>query len=134
MKLLRREHSTLNKRYLDYEAHALFSERKEIDTINVIVKIFEDRHPNELKILAQKVMKNFPNTVVLFGAKAGGKASLFFLRSEELAWDMGKLMQEACAVINGRGGGRPQQAQGGGSAVDKLDMALQSAFEQITEP
>jgi alanyl-tRNA synthetase len=41
---------------------------------------------------------------------------------------MGKLMQEACAVINGRGGARPQQAQGGGSAVDKLDAALQGAY------
>ncbi len=84
LKALRKEHSNLNKRYLDYEAHALFSERKEIDTINVIVKIFEDRNPKELKILARKVMENFPNTVVLFGAKAGGKASLFFYDQRSL--------------------------------------------------
>ncbi|CAB1058661.1 Alanyl-tRNA synthetase family protein [Olavius sp. associated proteobacterium Delta 1] len=128
LKSLRREHSNLNKRYLNYEAQALFSERKEIDNINIIVKIFEDRHPKELKILAQKVLQNFPDTLILFGAKAEGKASLFFLRSEGLACDMGKLMQDACAVINGRGGGRPQQAQGGGPATDKLDAALQCAY------
>lgn len=132
LKSLRREHSNLNKRYLHYEAHALFSERKEIDDISIIVKIFEDRHPKELKILAQKVLENFPNTVVLFGSKAGGKASLFFLRSEVFACDMGKVMQDACAIINGRGGGRPQQAQGGGPAADKLDAALQCAYERIT--
>ena len=134
LKLLRRDHGNLNRRYLDYEAQALFSERKEIENINIIVKIFEDRNPKELKILAQKVMENFPSTVILFGAKSEGKASLFFLRSEELACDMGKLMQEACAVINGRGGGRPQQAQGGGPAADKLDAALQYAYELITLP
>jgi alanyl-tRNA synthetase len=134
LKSLRREHNSLNKRYLHYEAQAVFSERKEIDTINIIVKVFEERHLKELKILAQKILENFSNTVVLFGAKADGKAALFFVRSEELAWDMGKLMQKACTVINGRGGGRPQQAQGGGPFTDKLDMALQSAFEQITEP
>ena len=41
---------------------------------------------------------------------------------------MEKLMQNACAVIKGRGGGRPQQAQGGGPAADKLEAALQCAY------
>lgn len=85
----------------------------------------------ELKILAQKDLENFPNTVILFGAIAEGKPTLFFLRSEDLACDMGKLMRAACAVINGRGGGRPQQAQGGGPAIEKLDKALQCAYELI---
>ena len=133
LKYLRREHSNLNKRYFDYEASALFSERKEMENINIIVKIYEDRNPKELKILAQKVLENFPNTVILFGAKAGGTASLLFFRSEKLTWDMGKLMRAACAVINGRGGGRPQQAQGGGPAADKLGAALQCAYELITK-
>ena len=113
---------------MHHEAQALFSERKEIDAINIIVKIFEDRHSKELKTLARKVMEDFPNTVVLFGAKAEGKASLFFIRSEAVAGDMGKLMQDACLIINGRGGGRPQQAQGGGPAADKLETALQGAY------
>ena len=128
LKRLRRENSNLTKRYLHFEAQALFSERKKIDAVNIIVKIFEDRHPNDLKILARKIMEDFPDTVVLFGAKADGKASLFFLRSETVAWDMGKLMQDACAIIDGRGGGRPQQAQGAGPAADKLETALQGAY------
>jgi len=132
LKYLRREHSNLNKRYFDYEASALFAESTEVENTNIIVKIFEDRNPKELKILAQKVLENFPNTVILFGAKAGGTASLLFLRSEKLTWDMGKLMQAACAVINGRGGGRPQQAQGGGPAADRLDAALQCAYDLIS--
>jgi alanyl-tRNA synthetase len=132
LKLLRREHGNLKKQYLNYEANALFSERKEVENINIIAKVFEDRNPKELKILAQKVMENFPNTIILFGAKTEGKASLFFIRSEELAGDMGKLMQDACAVINGRGGGRPQQAQGGGPAADKLDAAVQYAYERVS--
>ncbi len=79
-----------------------------------------------------KVIENHSKTVILFGAKAEGKASLFFLRSEEVACDMGNLMQDACAVINGHGGGRPQQAQGGGPATDKLESALHSAYLNFT--
>jgi len=128
LKALRREHSNLNKRYLNIEARALFSERREIDKISIIVKVFEDRDPQVLKFLARELIENFPGTVALFGTNAKGKASLFFLRSEEIFGDMDRLMQEACALINGRGGGRPQQAQGGGPATDKLETALQRAY------
>ena len=131
LKSLRRENSNLNKRYLHYEARAVFSERKKIDTVNIIVKKFQDRHPKELKTLARCILEISPNTVVLFGAKSEGKAALFFLRSEAVAGDMGKIMQDICTIIDGRGGGRPQQAQGGGPVTDKLDIALQSAYERI---
>jgi len=128
LKSLQRDYSNLNTRYLHYEAQALFAGRQEINAINIIVKTFEGRHPQELKSLARKVMENFPNTVILFGTRAEGKASLLFMRPEAVAGDMAKLMQDACTVINGRGGGRPQQAQGGGPAADKLETALQGAY------
>ena len=42
-------------------------------------------------------------------------------------------MKLACAVLDGRGGGRPHQAQGGGSRVEKLETALQSAEDMLYE-
>ncbi|MBW2435259.1 MAG: hypothetical protein JRF36_16755 [Deltaproteobacteria bacterium] len=42
-------------------------------------------------------------------------------------------MESACRVIDGRGGGRPQQAQGGGPAVEKLEAALQSAQDRLVK-
>jgi alanyl-tRNA synthetase len=38
----------------------------------------------------------------------------------------GKLIQEIAPIVGGRGGGRPELAQGGGSDVSKLDEALAS--------
>ena len=84
-----------------------------------------------LRILANNVLENSPNTVVLLGGKAKGKASLIFLRSEGLSFDMNQLMKTACAVINGRGGGQPHQAQGGGTDIEKLEEALQHARDTI---
>lgn len=126
------EHNHLKKQLLRYESRELSSKCRKLGHINVVEKIFEDRNPRELKLLGQLVLENLPDTVVLFGSKAAGKASLFFQRSEELDIDMGKLMQAACTVINGHGGGRPQQAQGGGSEVDKLEEALRSAGDLLT--
>jgi alanyl-tRNA synthetase len=134
LKRLRWEHNRLKKQFLNYESRALISACRKLGNINVVEKIFEDRDPQDLKILAQSVLENLPNTVILFGSKAQGKASLLFLRSEELSFDMGQLMQAACVIIRGRGGGRPQQAQGGGSAVDKLEEALGCAGSLLPRP
>ena len=131
LKSLRREHGDLKNRYLDHEARAIFAERKDLENLDIISKVFTDRDPKELKLLAQKLVQYGANTVVLFGTETGGKASLLFLRSEAIPIDMGKLMQQACAVIGGRGGGRPEQAQGGGPAEDKLEIALNRALEEV---
>ena len=76
-------------------------------------------------------MEKSPETVILFGIKTERNAQLFFQRTEELAFDMAQLMETACSVINGRGGGRPHQAQGGGPATEKLEDALQAAEDML---
>jgi alanyl-tRNA synthetase len=131
LKALMAERDHLNKILLNYEADALFSEGKSQKEIHLIKSVFEDRNQKEVKLLAKKILEKHPDTVILFGIKASGKAQLLFQRSEELAFDMGQLMEMACAVINGRGGGRPQQAQGGGSDVGKLEEALQGAEDMF---
>ena len=78
-------------------------------------------------------MEKSSDTVILFGIKSEESARLLFKCSEALAFDMGRLMESACVVINGRGGGRPQQAQGGGPQVEKLEEALQRAEDMLFE-
>ena len=42
-------------------------------------------------------------------------------------------MKTACAIINGRGGGRPKQAQGVGPNVEKLETVLQNNEDMLNE-
>lgn len=130
-KTLRREQHHTTAQLLEYEAKTLIAERKQTDGCYLLKKIFEERDPKELKVLALKVLEHSPNTVILFGGKCNGKASLLFLRSEELPYHMGELMKTACAVIEGRGGGKAQQAQGGGANLEKLEEALLEAEEAV---
>jgi alanyl-tRNA synthetase len=132
-KFLRLEYENLKKQVLDNEAQVLCAERKKIGDIYMVKRLFENRDQKELKILAKKILNAATATVILFGAKSEGKASLLFQRSEELPFDMGQLMKKACTVIKGRGGGRPQQAQGGGPDVDNLANALQDAENTLFE-
>jgi len=132
-KFLRLKYENLKKHVLDNEAQELFSERKKIGDIYIVKRIFENRDQKELKFLAKKILNTVPDTIILFGAKSEGKASLLFQRSDELPFDMGQLMKKACTAIKGRGGGRPQQAQGGGPDGDKLANALQDAENTLLE-
>ncbi len=92
----------------------------------IIAKIFDDRDADSLKYLALALI-GYPNTVALLGSRDGDTARLVFARSSDAAGDMNSLMREACSIIGGRGGGKPDMAQGGGKNVDRLAEAIQSA-------
>ena len=133
LKALTGERDHLKKELLNYEADWLFARSKKHTDIHLIKEIFNDRHQKEMKLLAKKIIEKYSDTVILFGIKSEGSAQLLFQCSEKLDCDMGRLMKAACAVINGRGGGRPHQAQGGGSDTDKLEDALQSAEDMLVD-
>jgi len=56
-----------------------------------------------------------PGVIALLGADLGeGRASFVFARSRDVDAHMGRLLSEAAKPLGGKGGGRPDFAQGGG--------------------
>ncbi len=95
--------------------------------VRIVSQIFDNRDAESLKHLAQALIAN-PATVALLGSRDKTDARLVFARSADAPGDMNALMRLACAVIDGRGGGKPDLAQGGGKKPDKLSEALDAAF------
>ena len=100
------------------------------DGSRVITQVFDGRDAENLKKLAHALIAN-PNTVVLLGSRHQGTARLVFARSEDAPGDMNTLMREACAILDGRGGGKPDMAQGGGKNVDRLNEVLQTTKKTL---
>jgi hypothetical protein len=113
-----------------YRPPALESERAR--GLIVVAKIFNDRNADSLKHLALALIAH-PNTVALLGSRDGETARLVFARSSDAAGDMNVLMRKACEVIDGRGGGKPDMAQGGGKNVAALDKAVQATAQGLIE-
>ena len=66
-----------------------------------------------LRDLAAKLIAA-PGVIALLGAMNGGQAMYVFARSADVAGDMGALLRDSARPLGGKGGGRPDFAQGGG--------------------
>ena len=81
-----------------------------------------------IKEVASQLIRR-PGRAVLLGAMNGdGSAAFVFARSQDVDIHMGKLLGEAARPLGGKGGGRPDFAQGGGPA-EILDAAVKLLTE-----
>jgi alanyl-tRNA synthetase len=107
---------------------------QDLDGTRVVAHVFEPdqagsqrhefHHDGEtLKKLAVALIAH-PKTVALLGLRAKDGARLVFARSADAPGDMNALMREACGVLEGRGGGKSDMAQGGGRNSAKLGEAI----------
>ena len=91
--------------------------------IKVIAKVFDNRDAESLKHLAQALIAH-DGVVALLGSRDKDTARLVFARSADATGDMNALMKQVCEMLDGRGGGRPDMAQGGGRKIERLQEAI----------
>jgi alanyl-tRNA synthetase len=125
------EHKELNRRIRALEEIVAEVEAEKLlasASGGVVSQIFEGRDAESLKKLAHALVLNQSGIVALLASRDKGTARLVFARSADAPGDMSLLMREACALLDGRGGGKPDMAQGGGKNVEKLQDALTHAL------
>jgi alanyl-tRNA synthetase len=114
-------------RMLEEGAAVIEAERLLVTAQNgIVTRVFEGRDAESLKKLAQAIVTT-PGTVALLGSRDKDTGRLVFARATDAPGDMSALMREACAMLDGRGGGKPEMAQGGGKNVEKIHDAINHA-------
>lgn len=96
------------------------------DGVRVITKVFNERDVDLLKKLAHALVAN-TKVIALLSSRDKDTARLVFARSADAPGDMNELMKKACEMIDGRGGGRPDMAQGGGKTLTNLEEVIAGA-------
>ena len=102
------------------------------DGVRVVKQTFEGRDAESLKKLAHALIAR-PKMIVLLGSRDKETARLVFARSPDTPGDMNVLMRDACVQLDGRGGGKPDMAQGGGSKLQNLGEAIDLAFKALQQ-
>ncbi len=124
MKQLHKHNRKLTLENLAYEAAELVRNAAQTGQ-NVITHLFEARDLSDIRELAKKITQ-LSETWVLFGLRSE-KAHMVFAHSGKHAYNLNELVKQVAHLINGRGGGRPNFVEIGGSNVSALEDALQSA-------
>jgi alanyl-tRNA synthetase len=83
-----------------------------------------------LGAVADALKSRFTGPTFLVGA-TNGRVSLVATVPKEMTSNIqaNKLIQEIAPIVGGKGGGRPDSAQGGGSDTGKIGDAIQRAKE-----
>lgn len=125
------EKKKLKNELSKYEVQNLINSAEKSNDFIIISKIYENEDMKYLNKLATSLTEE-DNRVVLFAVKGKDKANLLFAVSKNLKEkNMGALVKETLALIDGKGGGSPLIAQGGGKNVENLEKAMEYALEKV---
>jgi alanyl-tRNA synthetase len=131
-KELHRKVRSLEERTIHVEAEELRAQAagNTNEELVVVTCAFDKRDADSLRRLASALVAH-PNTVALLGSHDNDAARVVFARSSDAPGDMNALMREACVALEGKGGGKPDLAQGGGRNAAKLEDVIASTSEAI---
>ena len=121
------EHQQARKRIQELEAGMLDHEAAQFPIRDgFAIAAFQNRGIDTVKLLAAKIATR-PSTIVLFADESEGQVRVVFARSSDCGVDVSAVLKKTLDRFGGRGGGRPNLAQGGGLAADKAETVLQFA-------
>ncbi|HCV38118.1 MAG TPA: alanine--tRNA ligase [Pseudomonas sp.] len=98
----------------------------EVKGVKVLAARLDGQDGKALLALVDQLKNKLGHAVILLGSEHEGKVVLVAGVTKDLSSQLkaGDLMKQAAAAVGGKGGGRPDMAQGGGVDVAALDQAL----------
>ena len=77
-----------------------------------------------------RIKEKLGSGIVVLGAKKADKVMLICVITKDLTdrYKAGEIISRLSKIVGGKGGGRPDMAQGGGNRPEELGRALESVF------
>jgi alanyl-tRNA synthetase len=115
------------------EASSNGDEARDVSGVQVLGKIVEGLDANGTRQLSDTLLSRMKSGVVVLGRKDDGKVSIIVRVSDDLTGKIkaGNVIKEIIPIVGGRGGGKPDMAEGGGSEPDKLAEAIDASYKVI---
>ncbi len=128
VKALEKELARLKGKLASSKGDDLAGQASDIKGIKVLAAALEGADAKTLRDTLDKLKDRLKSCVVVLGAAADGKASLIAGVSSDLTARVkaGDLVNFVAQQVGGKGGGRPDMAQAGGTQPEHLGKALAS--------
>ena len=111
----------------------LMSEVEEINGVKVLAVQIEGADAKALRDSMDQLKNKLGSGVLLLASAEGDKVALVAGVTKDLTsrFKAGEIMKQAAAAVGGKGGGRPDMAQGGGTDPGGIPQALAVAKEYV---
>jgi alanyl-tRNA synthetase len=133
MKELERElESMKGKNAADYSGTIVRAAR-DINGIMAIAYRLDGLDAKDLMVLADNVRDSMGSGILVMASVRDDQASMVAMVTRDLVsrFSAGAILKEVAGTAGGRGGGRPDTAQGGTKEIELLDKALESLYDVI---
>ena len=117
--------NALRRERIISDARGWVEQAERMENGNLLIVRQIDGDMAALKDAASAIIRE-PGRIALLAAGTGEKCSLLFARSDDVDIHMGRLLADAVKPFGGKGGGKPDFAQGSGSA-----KALEAARKML---
>ncbi len=106
---------------------------RSINGVKILAKKVAVDKPAALRELADRLKEKIKSGIVVLGSVSGSKVLLIVVVTKDLTnrFNAGSIVKQVAAIVGGGGGGRPDMAQAGGTMPEKLDQALEKAYEIV---
>ncbi len=137
LKNLKKQRKNLQTELAQVRAPRLVAEARSINGVCLIAAKIDQADREILAVLADAIKRslNTEGIVVLAAIESPKQVSWLSATTKGLAGRVhaGELLKQVAALTQGKGGGRPDFAQGGGTEVSKVPDALKRAEELIRQ-
>jgi len=130
---LEREVTALRGQMAGGAARDILASAREVKGVKVLATRVPAQDPKALREFADGLRDRMNSGVLALGAEADGKALILVAVTKDLVGRVkaGDLIKPLAEAVGGRGGGRPDLAQAGGTDPGKLDAALAGFVKEL---
>jgi alanyl-tRNA synthetase len=132
---LEKELQQLKQKLASFTGGDLASQAVEVNGAKVLAAALDGADPKSLRGTVDQLKNKLGSAIILLAAIDGDKVALTAGVTKDLTGQVkaGDLMKEFAGRLGGKGGGRPDMAQGGGTDVAGLDATLKAVPQWVQE-
>ncbi|HGJ5882328.1 alanine--tRNA ligase [Arsenophonus sp.] len=133
VKLLERSLDQLKGQQAAQESLSLSQQVKKINGVSLLVTQLNNTEPKQLRIIVDDLKNQLKSAIIVLSTISNDKVSLIVGVTNDLTAKIkaGDLISFVAQQVGGKGGGRPDMAQAGGSNITALPAALASVEEWV---
>ncbi|HWY71584.1 MAG TPA: alanine--tRNA ligase [Terriglobales bacterium] len=130
---LRKELEQIRMKSASSAVSAAADQVQEANGIKVLTQRVDNLERNQMRTLVDNMRNKLGSGVVVLGSVQDGKVALIVGVTKDLTTRVqaGKIIAEVAKKVGGKGGGRPDLAEAGGSEPGALDSALRSSVDVV---